>query len=294
MTNYKTIFLSNNGTNIFTTLGFLTKTEKLLEYTKYWNVSGCASLIVFLKIVGHNDYKKINDILESFSLTPTLINGSSLLPEDESEKIKYIKEWLIEHLQDSEFFSKDIRLEEIYKKTNLFPRFILWSRKEQKIVTIDPESCPRFKLIDCVMASLCYIGVYEEYSFMGNIFSNLSSVDCYPYLYSKHKEGDVLYIGNIGKYDQKQEVSLGPLSKIEDMLIRQYSEHEKNRVDNIFNTFDQEEGVKIYSFYRRGKIGKEESKTLFELGWEQGKAFEMKKDTEKTKEEYIQKVESQP
>ncbi len=290
---YETIFLSNNGTNVFTTLGFLKKIEKRIDRVKFWNVCGIASLIIFLKIVGKN-YEQIFEILGNFSLTPTFINGSSLLPENEKEKEKYIRDWLVEHLSDSEFFSKDIRLQEIYKKTNIFPSFIVWSRKNREIVSINPETTPRYKLVDAVMASLCYIGVFEEYECMGDVYSNLSSIDCYPYL--SVRGGNTLFVGNISKFDDPSSrgtKNLGPLSKKEGMLIHQFSEHEKYRIESIFRIMDSEESVKLFSFYRRGKINHEELKTLFKLGLEQGEAFLDKKDTEEKEKEYIEKIEKQ-
>jgi hypothetical protein len=291
---YDSIFLSNNGTNIFTTLGFLERIEKMCERTKYWNVSGCSSLIIFLKLIGYR-YKQILKILTNFPLVSTFINGSSLIPENEDDKKVYIKEWLTQHLEESKYFSPEIKLEEIFKETNLFPNFILFSRKDGKIISINPENSPQVKLIDCIMASLCYIGVYEEYSFEDKLFSNLSSIDCFPcfYIFPNTLE-KCLIIGNIGKFEDTGKVQqLGPLSKIESKIIRQYSEHEKNKIDNIFANFDNEEAVKVHSFYRRGKLGEEEIRTLFELGSKQGASFEEKKDTELGKEHFIHEVEAQ-
>jgi hypothetical protein len=289
---YDSIFLSNNGTNIFTTLGFLKRIEKMCERTKYWNVAGCSSLIIFLRLIGHN-YLQITGILTDFPLISTFINGSSLIPENEEMKKTYIKEWLNTKLKESDFFSSDVMLEEISKGTNLFPNFVLYSRSDEKVISINSENHPRVKLIDCVMASLCYIGVYEEYSFGDKIYSNLSSVDCFP-CFNIYPAEKCLIIGNIGKYeDSSKGHQLGPLSKTENKMIRQYSEHEKYRIDNIFANFDNEETVKVYSFYRRGRLEKEEIRTLFELGLEQGSSFEARKDTEDGKKHFIHEVESQ-
>jgi hypothetical protein len=294
--NYNTLFLSNNGTNVFTTLGFLKKIESKIDRTRWWNVSGSASLILFLKIIGHN-WKQIFEILSDFSLTPSFINGSSLVPENEERKKKYIKEWLIEHLSDSEFFSKDIRLEEVVKKTNIFPAFVLYSRRRAKIINVNPKDNPKFKLIDCVMASLCYIGVYEEYEFLGDTFSNLSGVDCYPYSHISvpgEEDPSILYIGNIGIFDdEKVNSMLGPLSVKEGMLIKQYSEHEKYHIEKIFSCLSTEESVRLYSYYRRGKLGQQEMITLFKMGLEQGDAFEEKKDTHERHQDFVNKIESQ-
>ena len=305
---YDSLFLSNNGTNIFTTLGFLNRTKKMTERTKFWNVSGCGSLIIFFRLLGYT-YPQIINILSEFKLISTMINGSSLIPESEDDKREYINEWLSTHLEKCDFFSPKINLEEISKKTNLFPNFIVYSRKDQKIIQINPENSPRTKLIDCVMASICYVGVYEEYCFGDNIYSNISSIDCFPcfYIYrevqpigkndkkeSGHSVGKCLIIGNIGKFEQSpRDQKLGPLSKIEGKIIRQYSEHEKYRIDNIFSSFDNEESVKVYSFYRRGVLGKEEIKTLYELGENQGTSFEQKKDTQEGSEQFITSIQDQ-
>ena len=287
---YETLFLANNGTSVFTTLGFLKQIENRIDRVKYWNVCGAASLIIFLKIVGKN-YEQIFEILGEFSLTSTLINGSSLIPEAEDKKKKYISEWLSEHLSDSEFFSKDIRFDEIFKKTGIFPSFIVWSRKNKCITVINPETTPRYKLIDAVMASLCYIGVYEEYSCMKDVFSNLFSIDSYPYL---HVVGEnILYIGNISKFDDSKDTLFEPLAKKVDMFIRQISEHEKYRIDNIFKNMSNDESVKLYSSYRRGKLLHEELLTLFKMGQKQGHAFDEEKDTEVEQKEYIEEVENQ-
>lgn len=298
---YDSIFLSNNGTNIFTTLGFLNKIKKMTERTKYWNVAGCGSLIIFLRLIGHS-YYQIKTILSKFNLISTMINGSSLIPENEDEKREYIKRWLISCLDESDFFSSKINLEEISKETNLFPNFILYSRSDQKIVQINPHNSPRVRLVDCILASLCYVGVYEEYSFGDKIYSNLSSVDCFPCFYiflpeKKHGSdgvGKCLIIGNIGKFEESSKSQkLGPLSKIESKIIRQYSEHEKYKIDNIFANFDTEEAVKVHSFYKRGNLGSEEINTLYELGEEQGSSFEEKKDTEVGRRHFIEEVEGQ-
>ena len=287
---YDSIFLTNNGTNVFTTLGFLKQIEDRIDRLKYWNVCGVASLIIFFKIVGKN-FEQTFEILGEFPLTSTFINGSSLVPENEEEKRRYIREWITEHLSDSEFFSKDIRLDEIAKKTGLSPSFVVWSRKDKEIKMINSSTNPRFKLIDAVMASLCYVGVYEEYGCMKDVYSNLSSIDSYPYL---HVVGDnILFLGNISKFDENKDVLLGPLSKKEGMIIRQFSEHEKYRIDNIFKNMSQEESVKLYSYYRRGQLPHEELKTLYKLGQEQGKAFIEEKDTEEKQKEYIHEVENQ-
>ncbi len=304
---YDSIFLSNNGTNIFTTLGFLNRIKKMTERTKYWNVAGCGSLIIFLRLIGHS-YPQIKTDLSKFDLISTMINGSSLIPENEDDKREYIKSWLISHLEESDFFSPKINLEEISKETNLFPNFVLYSRSEEKIVQINPHNSPRIKLIDCVLASLCYVGVYEEYSFGGKVYSNLSSVDCFPCFYifldvqpvgskekqAHHSVGKCLIIGNIGKFEESSKSQkLGPLSKIESKIIRQYSEHEKYKIDNIFANFDTEEAVKVHSFYKRGKLGSEEINTLYELGEEQGASFEEKKDPEVGRRHFIEEVEGQ-
>lgn len=294
---YDSIFLSNNGTSVFTTLGFLKKIEKMCEMTKFWNVTGCSSLIIFLKLLGYK-YDQTRDILSDFPLISTFINGSSLLPEDENSKRKYIKEWLISCLEDSNYFEPDINLENIYKETKIFPNFILFSRSEQKVVCLNPGNSGKTKLIDCIMASICYIGVYEEYKINRSIFSNLSSIDCFPIFYIYKEEetapGNCLLLGNIGKFeDSENKNKLGPLSKTEGKIICQYSEYEKYKVESIFSSLDEDEIVKIYSFYRRGRLDKEEIETLFDLGMEQGSAFMKKKDTETVKDKFISKIESQ-
>lgn len=298
---YDSVFLSNNGTNIFTTLGFLNRIKKMTERTKYWNVAGCGSLIIFLRLIGHS-YPQIKTILSQFNLISTMINGSSLIPENEDDKREYIRSWLTFHLEESDFFSSKINLEEISKETNLFPNFILYLRSEGKIVQINSHNSPRTKLIDCILASLCYVGVYEEYSFGGKVYSNLSSIDCFPcfYIYRNvdparpDSIGKCLIIGNIGKFEESSKSqNLGPLSKIESKIIRQYSEHEKYKIDNIFSNFDTEEAVKVHSFYKRGKLGNEEINTLFELGEEQGSSFEEKKDPEVGRRHFIEEVEGQ-
>lgn len=292
MSKYRSIFISANGSNLPTNIGFLKGIEDLIDRVEWWNVCGSSSLIVFLKIVGYN-YEQIFEILSGFSLTSTFINGSSLVPENEEEKKRYIKEWLIEHLSNSEFFSKDIRLGEIYKKTKIFPNFILFSRKDQAIRYISPDTHPKYKLVDCVMASLCYIGVYEEYSFMGDTFSNLCSIDCYPYLYISGDCIDMLYVGNVSKFENPVGSILGPLAKKEGMIIRQFAEHEKYRIDSIFKNMGDDESVKLYSFYRQGKLSTEEQKSLYKLGLEQASAFKEKTDTEEREKKFIEDIKAQ-
>lgn len=291
MTKYRTLFLSGNGSNILTTTGFLKGIEDRIDRVERWNVCGNSSLIVFLKIAGYN-YEQILDILGKFSLTSTFVNGSSLIPENEDAKKSYVKDWLIGHLSNSEFFSKDIKLDEIFKKTKIFPSFILFSRKKKTIVRVNPETHPKYKLVDCVLASLCYIGVYEEYSFSGDVYTNLCSVNCYP-LSTIDETDDVLCIGNICEFESRSSGIFGPLSKLEAMFIRQFSEYEKYTIDKIFENIDGKDCVKLYSFYRQGKLSVEETKTLFNLGSEQAIAFKENEDTKVRASKFIKDIKDQ-
>jgi len=289
---YDSLFLTGNGTNIFTTLGFLSLIEKKIQDVRYWNITGNVSLIIFLKIVGYN-YGQIFEILEKFKLTVDTINCSSLIPEKQEKKIEYVQEWLSQALQNSEFFSKDIRLSEIYKKTNIFPCFILWSRTNQKIVNINPDTCPSFKLVDCVMASLCFIGLYKTYKMMGEEFSNISSINCYPMEYAKLGD-ESLFIGTISETLTSKKDFLGPLASTEEEIIRQFGEREKVEIERLSKEKKDLEFVKIFSSYRRGKISREEKLTLFKSGKKQGKAFLNKQDTELEKKNFVTTIEGQP
>ena len=93
-----------------------------------------------------------------------MINCSSVLLEDEDKTKEFIKNWLIDKIEENGMLNKDSTLVEIYKSHNLFFNFICWCRSDEKIMQCNPKTTPDFTLIDCVMSSLCCIGTYREYN----------------------------------------------------------------------------------------------------------------------------------
>ena len=124
---YNSVFVNSFGSNIFETVGALDSVKDQLKKTVIWNTTGSASLIIFLKIIGFN-FSQSFEHLRDFHLSHTFINGYCIIPEDEEVKKNVISEWLNEKIEINNLISKETTLGEIFKLTNIFPNFIVWSR----------------------------------------------------------------------------------------------------------------------------------------------------------------------
>lgn len=289
---YDSIFINSNGSGLYTTLGTLTKVDNEISNIKYWNVCGNASLVLFFKILGFT-YQQIYEKLKLFNLVNSFISGHSLFPENQEEKKQFIKEYLTENLIDTGFFKKDITLGKIKNLTGLIPCFIVWSRTQQKIINLHHED---LKLVDCVMATLCNVGVYDTYTIKGQIYSSLENIECMPVAYSMlEKIQNLFCLINIITYDKKfsLNINLGPLRTIEDELLMQKGELNNYRIEKTCKALSNYNICKIYSFYSRGDTKEEEKRSLFVLGFKQGEGYLNKQNTQDVYQEYLKTIYSQ-
>ena len=290
---HDSIFIASQGSNILVDLGALDQLKEKIDHIIYWNVAGNAALILFFKILG-NTYEQIFHQLYELKILNNTINGSSLMPENEEERIEYMKEWLTKKIEKNKLFQEDVNLEEIYKQTNIFPAFILWSRNKQKIININPQNYPTVKLIDVVLASLTALGFFNQYKINSTIFTNIFSVDCYPYLYTfLHDNSDYFYLANINENSDKIELDLGPMQDKENELLNQSRDHNNFRIINIAKTLDEEKLIKIYSIIYKGELSIEAAVSLYRNGQFQAKAFLKGYDTKTESEKYLEKINAQ-
>lgn len=290
---HDSIFIASQGSNVLIDLGALDKLKEKIDHVIHWNVAGNAALILFFKILG-NTYEQIFYHLCELKILNNTINCSSLMPEDEEERKEYLKKWLIGKIEKNKLFHKDINLEEIYKQTNIFPAFILWSRNKQKIININAQTHPNVKLVDVVLASLTALGFFSQYKINNTIFTNIFSVDCYPYLYIYlNDNSDYFYLANIIENSDKMELDLGPMQDKENELLNQFSDHNNLRINNIAKILDDEKIIKIYSIIYKGEISIEAANTLYRNGQLQAKAFLEGYDTKTEANKYLEKINSQ-
>jgi len=232
---YDSVFLSSFGSNVYETLGALETNKTNLRNTIIWNSIGSASLIIFFKILGFT-FTQTLDHLKSFELTHTFINGYFIIPEDQDMKIDYIREWLIEKIEINNLISKETTLSEIFKLTNIFPNFIVWSRSNKEYSCLNPKINPNVSLIDSILASFSSIGTFTEYQINDDIFSSYFYGDFYPYSQNfqlEKKKLSTLYIAHKSEYFFNDIVVDSPFSYIENEIINQFIECNNSRIKNI-------------------------------------------------------------
>lgn len=100
----------------------------------------------FFKILGFT-FSQTLQHLKSFELTHTFINGYFIIPEDQNMKMEHIREWLIEKIQINNLISKEATLGEIFKLTNIFPNFIVWSRERRELTSLNAKLNPDRKSV---------------------------------------------------------------------------------------------------------------------------------------------------
>ena len=294
---HKGIFLYSDGSNIFTLLGFLNGIKQKIREVMVWNSCGVPALILFFKVLGYN-YRQIFDLIKDFDLISSMINGSSLLIEDEDEKKNHIKNWLIYHLDQNGFLNADSTLLEIFNSQKFFLNFILWSKNKQGIITANANSNPDMTLVDCVMASLCGIGLYSRYVIDGNVFSNSLVVNPIPIeqVFNSVEGIDIktLYILNKKHYNFKMGKKFNsPLMQIENEILEQNNELNNCLVEKLFNEKDNENFIKMYSYFSRGRIIMDEKETMYNLGSNQGDFIIQEKDTYEAYINHINYIENQ-
>ena len=294
---YRGIFIYADGSNIFTLLGFLNGIKEKIRETMVWNSCGVASLILFFKSLGYN-YRQIFDLIKDFDLISSMINGSSLMIEDELEKKDHIYEWLSRHIDQNGFLNKDSTLLEIFNSQKFFLNFIVWCKNKQQMVALNANTAPDLTLIDCVMASLCSIGLYTEYIIDDNVFSNSLSINPLPIeKVFNTVEGiniKTLYLLNQKYYNFKKGKKFNsPLIEIENDILKQNNELNNYLVEKTLKENEDMTFIKMYSYFSRGKIIIDEKETMYNLGSNQGDFILQERDTYEAYNNHINYIESQ-
>ena len=289
---HNSLFISSQGSNIFVTIGALDNLKNNIQTITTWNVCGNASLILFFKILGYTCEQTMKAIFELKIIVNT-INCSNLLPSNEIELIKYLQEWLMDKIEENQLFNKDVTLRDIYQQTNILPAYIVWCRNKNKIINLNALKYPDIKLIDATLSTLTSLGFYTHYQIKNTIFTNIFSVDCYPYLYCLQQEdSNYLYLANLSDINDKIETNLGPMQSQEIELIKQFCEHNNFRIENISKTIPNNL-IKLYSILRRGELSLETAIGLYKTGYQQGQAFGEGRDTRLAAQDYIDVINSQ-
>lgn len=280
---FNCLFLNCHSSNIYNTLGALKSLKKELSDIVIYNTMGSASLIVFLKILGFN-YDQMFDILKDFDLCKSLINGFTIMVENETEKKNYIKEFLISLIKQNDIINNNITLQETYKLTNIFPCFLMWDKLNESIINVNPKHNPNYKLIDCVMASLSGIGTFLDYSIEDSIYGNLLSIDCFPHenIFNLDKKINTLYVFNNMKYGfENTSNNFGPLKDIEDELLKQQFNRNKSKLSFLKEVIPRNNLLIINSEFYRERLENIKLRGLFKNGSFQAEAFKAGEDTKK-------------
>ena len=278
---FNSIFFNSYGTNIYNTLGALTSLKKELENVIIYNSVGSSSLIVFLKILGYN-YEQMFEILRDSNICESLVNGYSVMVQDEEEKKDIIKEFLNSQISKNKLIKNNITLQEIYKLTNIFPCFLLWDKLQESVVNVNPKINPDFRLIDCILASLTGIGTYLDFSIEDNIYSNLSCIDPYPYSKSFNLpiKTQTLYIFNNTVFGfENLSLNFGPLKDIENEILKQQFSRNKIKLSHLKEIMKSDNFLIINSEITREKLESIKISGLFNNGKFQGESFKIGEDT---------------
>ena len=220
---YNALFLSSYGSSVYTTLGALKKMERILKSVVIWNAVGNASLIVFFKCLGYS-CDQIFDAFNTFKLIISMFNYSSLLIENETDKMKYIQKWLVSMMEETDYINSNSTLAEVYSKTGFFPCFIVWDSNSKEIVTLNPKEFPELQFIDCIMSTLCGIGTFKHVQLKSMIIKNVVAINPAPVEHRfslEDKALNYLYIFNKNQLTNADTSSLGPLVDIENSLLEE-------------------------------------------------------------------------
>lgn len=287
---YNSVFMNCYSTNIYNTLGALSELKEDLSDIIIWNTLGNSSLIIFLKILGFN-YNQMFEILKEFDICKSFINGFTVMVENEDEKKTYIKNFLISIFKKNNFIKKDIVLKEVYEITNIFPCFLIWDKLNEKICNINPSNNPGYKLIDCVMCSLTGIGTYTDFTICENLYSNLNSLDCFPYKHvftMEENNLNTLFIFNNMNYGfEGIDLNFGPLTEIENELLKQQFDRNKLKLQVIKENIQSNNLLIINSEFYREKLEYIKLDGFFKSGVFQAKSFREGEDTKKGIEKHL-------
>lgn len=285
---YNAIFLSSYGSSVYTTLGALKRIERIVKKTVVWNCMGNSSLILFFKCLGYS-YDQILEYIDDFELVVSMYNYSSLLIENDENKLKYIQSWLFKHIKSNDYLDKDSTLQDVYSKTGFFPCFIIWDSKSKDIITLNPKEHSNFKFIDCVLSTLCGIGTFKFFKLNGMIVKNLFAINPCPLEYAFNLEEPpltYLYIVNKSQLVNTDLQSLGPLIDIENSLIEE-------QFDRFCNIKIHEENVLVLYSKLIRKYSIEDLHYLYEFGMKLCETYLEGRSTFDTYQTEIKNIEDQ-
>lgn len=260
--------INSFGNDIFTVIGALKNIKDKLMKVNHWNVLGNSSLILFLKILGY-DYDKIFDILSDFKLLSYTLNLNNLMIDDQDRKISLLRNWLESHIQKTKIFDENVTLEDVFKLTKIKACFLVWEKENKEILNINSETSPSFKLLDAVLVSLTCIGMYTNYILDKRIYSNLISIDSFPYKYAV-KDQSILYIFSSVEYFDHEESLLetNPFGELEREAISQ--QYNRNNIFlNYIKDVIRDNLLIVYSQINKKSIDLKEKKNLFNIGYKQ-------------------------
>ena len=224
------LFISSQGSIVFDVIDILKEKDEEIKKIKNWHISGNSSLIFLFKILGYN-YEEIKEELKELKLIGNMINYSSLMSEDEENKLIFLKNWIKNKLNKNELFNENITLGEIIKHYNWHPYFIVYCKEENSILSLDDSS---LKLIDCIMSTLPSFGFFNEYNFSNKTFKNVFNIDIFPYLNLYTISQNTLYICFILSLDEnenKEERSF--FYDIENELLSEYCDRNNYKVKGM-------------------------------------------------------------
>ena len=258
---YDNVFVSCFGSNLYNTIGFLESLKEETRDTVIWNSAGNASLIIFLKINGFQFHQMVQQ-LKDLNLAHTFMNSFSLIPENEHEKKEYIRDWIVRKINQVSLFTENTTLKEIYSLTNLFPNFLVYSRTDREITSLNPSVTPNLTLVDCLLATLTGVGTYNTHQVEDKTYSNLNNIDSFPRnrMFTIKKEMKPLCLGNVSFFVEPLEESYyTPMSKNEDEILEQFLERnkltmekEKGCVIIHSDIFKEVDGIKMDNLYKSG------------------------------------------
>lgn len=265
---YDSVMINSFGDDIFTNIGALKNIKDKLVKVNHWNVVGNSSLILFLKVLGY-DYDKTFNIISEFKLLSYTLNLNNLMIDDQDRKLSLLRSWLESHIQKTKIFNENVTLEDVFKLTKINTCFLVWEKENKKIININSETYPKIKFLDAVLVSLTCVGMYSSYILEKRIYSNLISIDSFPYKHAV-KDKSILYIFSSVEYSDQEESLLetNPFGELEREAISQ----QYNR-NNIFLNYIKE-NIKdnllvTYSQINKKNLNSKEKKNLFNIGYKQ-------------------------
>lgn len=285
---YSGIYLSSEGNEIFTLLGFLDKIKEKIVNVKVWNIIGNSSIILLLKILGFN-YTQSFDRLKDCKLINLMKNGISLLLNDQESNKDIITEWIKELIDGSIFYHTDLTLEKIFERMKIFPNFIVYNRTKGEIEKINPNTHPNVNILDCILLTLPGIGLYNTFQYNENIYSNIFSINNLPLEYcEKSDEIKTLFILNNFHINVDRENN-SPLFESEKELILQKIENYNYKLENTISN----NTVKLNYLIHFQEIKEEEKIMLKNIGFKQGEAYLDGKSMKEYYENYLMFITNQ-